>query len=293
MAILKNKTQNNFTMISNSILRDKELSMKDRGVLCTICSLPDGWEFSIAGLSSIVSDGKDSIRASLLKLEKLGYIKRTQSRGEGGKFISEVEVFTERDTMADFPTRLNRYGQVDTDEPTRIDRHGRTDTENPTQYNNDNIKQTDNSDDVISINQSTETYADDGEMEIAQYKEMVAENIKLDWLLEIAATHDSNEVAMVNEIYDVICDMVCYPRDKVVIKNTTYPWNVVKSRFLKLKFEHIADILNRLIDSSLGIKNMSKYLISALYTSSLVGTIEAQANLHDDYLKYLRGNPYK
>ena len=293
MAILKNKTQNNFTMISNSILRDKELSMKDRGVLCTICSLPDGWEFSIAGLSSIVSDGKDSIRASLIKLEKLGYIKRTQSRGEGGKFISEVEVFTERDTVADFPTRINRHGQADTDEPTRIDRHGRTDTENPTQYNNDNIIQTDNIDDVISINQSAEKSEDEGEMEIAQYKEMVAENIKLDWLLEIAANHNSNEVVMVNEIYDVICDMVCYPRDKVVIKNTTYPWNVVRSRFLKLKFEHIADILNRLIDSSLGIKNMSKYLISVLYTSSLVGTIEAQANLHDDYLKYLRGNPYK
>ena len=68
---------------------------------------------------------------------------------------------------------------------------------------------------------------------------------------------------------------------------------MVKSRFLKLKYEHIADILNRVVDSSLGIKNMSKYLISVLYTSSLVGTLEAQANLHDDYLKYLRGTPYK
>ena len=293
MAVLKNRTQNNFTMISNSILRDKELSMKDRGVLCTICSLPDGWEFSIAGLSSIVPDGKDSIRASLIKLEKLGYIKRTQTRGKGGKFISEVEVFTERDTVADFPTRINRHGQADMAEPTRLDRHGRADTEKPTQYNTNNIKQTDNTDDVISINQSSDTCTNDGEMEAAKYKELIAENIKLDWLLEIAVDHDSNEVAMVNEIYDVICDMVCYPRDNVVIKNTTYPWNVVKSRFLKLKFEHIADILNRLIDSSFGIKNMSNYLISVLYTSSLVGTIEAQANLHDDYLKYLRGNPYK
>ena len=61
MAVLKNKTQRNFTMISNSVLRDKELSMKDRGVLCTICSLPDGWEFSIAGLSSIVPDGVDGL----------------------------------------------------------------------------------------------------------------------------------------------------------------------------------------------------------------------------------------
>ena len=68
MAVLKNKTQRNFTMISNSVLRDKELSMKDRGVLCTICSLPDGWEFSIAGLSSIVPDGVDAIRKSIFNL---------------------------------------------------------------------------------------------------------------------------------------------------------------------------------------------------------------------------------
>ena len=77
MAVLKNRTQKNFTIISNSILRDKELSMKDRGVLCTICSLPDGWEFSIAGLSAIVPDGTDSIRGSIIKLEKLGYLVRT------------------------------------------------------------------------------------------------------------------------------------------------------------------------------------------------------------------------
>lgn len=72
MAVLKNKTQRNFTMISNSVLRDKELSMKDRGVLCTICSFPDGWEFSIAGLSSIVPDGVDAIRKSHIQSGKVG-----------------------------------------------------------------------------------------------------------------------------------------------------------------------------------------------------------------------------
>lgn len=67
MAVLKNKTQKNFTMISNSVLCDKDLSMKDRGVLCTICSLTDGWEFSIAGLSAIVPDGVDAIRNFLIR----------------------------------------------------------------------------------------------------------------------------------------------------------------------------------------------------------------------------------
>lgn len=89
---MKNKTQKNFTMISNSVLRDKDLSMKDRGVLCTICSLPDGWEFSIAGLSSIVPDGVDAIRKSIFNLEELEdeRKKRTRRLIEFGGIIESV-----------------------------------------------------------------------------------------------------------------------------------------------------------------------------------------------------------
>ncbi len=279
MAVLKNKTQRNFTMISNSVLRDTELSMKDRGVLCTICSLPDGWEFSITGLSAIVPDGVDAIRKSIFNLEELGYMERTKTRGRGGKYVSEIEVFTEKRTLDDLPSRKNR--------------HGETITENPPQYNTDNIKLNIKVDTVKSINLSgTERDLIDGETEVQNYKDLIADNIKLDWLLKVAERNGEHEVAMVNEIYGVICDMVCYAREHVVIKNTKYPWNTVKSQFLKLRYQHIGDILNRIVDAELGIKNMSTYLISTLYTASLVGSIEAEANLHNDYLKHLRGKPY-
>ena len=68
MAVLINRTQKNFTMISNSILRDKNLSLKDRGLLCTICSLPDKWEFSIAGVGGKVNlppHGKEFFHAAV------------------------------------------------------------------------------------------------------------------------------------------------------------------------------------------------------------------------------------
>ena len=57
MFILKNKTQGNFTMISNRILADKELTLKDRGLLCTLFSYPDNWNFSIQGLTTLIPDG--------------------------------------------------------------------------------------------------------------------------------------------------------------------------------------------------------------------------------------------
>lgn len=278
MAILKNKTQNNFTMISNNVLRDKELSLKDRGVLCTLFSLPDGWKFSIGGLSAIVPDGVHAIRTSIVNLENLGYMERTKARGEDGKYISEIEVFTERRTVCDYPSRVTR--------------HGFSVAENQREYNIDNIKKKSNTDDVKSISPSDESPTNDRQKEINSYKELIADNIKLDWLLEVASQRNATEEQMVREIYDVICDMVCYPREKVDIKGTSYPWTTVKSSFLKLSYSHIADVLNRIIDSDLNIKNMSSYLVSTLYTQSLVGTIEAQAKISDDYLKYLRGKPY-
>jgi hypothetical protein len=80
MAVLKNRTQDNFTIISNKMFHDKKLSMRDRGILSMLCSLPDGWEFSIAGLSAISEDGKDSIRTSIHKLEEAGYLRRAMSK---------------------------------------------------------------------------------------------------------------------------------------------------------------------------------------------------------------------
>lgn len=142
-----------------------------------------------------------------------------------------------------------------------------------------------------SINQDTNREID-GLTDIEIYKNIIAENIELDILYDMAKTKGADEVAMVTEIFETICDMVTVPRDQVIIKQTEYPWNIVKSQFLKLKRVHIANILNRIVDADLRIKNMASYLISTLYTESLSGTIGEQAELHDDYLKYLRGNPY-
>ena len=132
----------------------------------------------------------------------------------------------------------------------------------------------------------------DIDIQCFEYRNQIAKNIHLDWLKDAASGHGEKEVLMVDEIYETICDMVCNPRDTVKIKNTEYPWTVVKSQYLKLNYQHIANILNRIIDADLKIKNMNAYLISTLYTESMSGVLAEEAKLHDDYLKYLRGQPY-
>lgn len=75
--------------VYKDILKNHSLSLRDRGMVVTLLSLPDNWEFAISGLSKIIPDGKSSIRASLTHLEGLGYISRTQC-GKFGKNAIEI-----------------------------------------------------------------------------------------------------------------------------------------------------------------------------------------------------------
>lgn len=123
-------------------------------------------------------------------------------------------------------------------------------------------------------------------------KTLIASNIELDSLRELAKRQGVKEMDMVEEIYSTICDMVIFPREIVTIKGTDYPWEQVRQQLLRLKKIHVANVLNRVIDANLQIQNMGAYLISMLYCESLNGTIQRQSELHDEYLKHLRGTPY-
>ena len=111
MAIIRNRAKQQYTNVPGSILRNSELSLRDRGLLITLLSLPDDWEFSVAGLQQILKlDGKHAIIASLTHLEELGYLIRKQSKSANGKFShGEWDVFEEpckRIPFADFPSTV-------------------------------------------------------------------------------------------------------------------------------------------------------------------------------------------
>ena len=84
MAILRKEHDENDTCISNDVFRS-DLSLKARGMLCTMLSLPDDWEFSENGLQAMLKDGQTSIRSSLKELEAAGFLSRTRERGENGR----------------------------------------------------------------------------------------------------------------------------------------------------------------------------------------------------------------
>lgn len=93
MAILRNRTQGNYTLVSSGIVHDTSLSIDERGLLLTLLSLPDNWNLSIKGLCAILPDGKDKIAKIMKNLEKKGYLIREQRHLASGRFDSNyIEV---------------------------------------------------------------------------------------------------------------------------------------------------------------------------------------------------------
>ena len=93
--IIRNKAKSNYITVSRGILKDKRLSLRDRGLMITLLSFADDWDFSVRGMTSILSDGKASVQKSLQRLEELNYITRSQERDENGKYTGIVLVINE------------------------------------------------------------------------------------------------------------------------------------------------------------------------------------------------------
>lgn len=84
--VFRVEKNSNYTTLSNYHFKDKRLSWKAKGLLSTMLSLPDDWNYTIEGLATLSDDGIKSTNSGLAELEKCGYLVRTQLRGENGRF---------------------------------------------------------------------------------------------------------------------------------------------------------------------------------------------------------------
>lgn len=95
MAIFRVEKSKDYTVMSNHHLRSTELSLKAKGLLSQMLSLPEDWDYTLAGLAAINKEGVDSIRSAVQELENVGYIQRRQTQDSGGKFSGNEYVIYE------------------------------------------------------------------------------------------------------------------------------------------------------------------------------------------------------
>lgn len=125
MAVIRVHKTKDYTVMSNSHFREKGMTLKAKGLLSLMFSLPDDWDYSIAGLTTLSKDGKDGVMSALNELERFGYLKRTRLADEKGKFAGyDYDIFEQpqsSEPYSDFPNT----DKPNTDKPN---------TDNPSQY---------------------------------------------------------------------------------------------------------------------------------------------------------------
>lgn len=90
MAVFRIEKNKNYTVMANYHLRDISLSLKAKGLLSLMLSLPEGWDYTTKGLACICKDGVDSICSTVKELENAGYVQRRRLRNELGH-LTEIE----------------------------------------------------------------------------------------------------------------------------------------------------------------------------------------------------------
>ena len=190
MAVFRIEKNKDYTVMSNHHLRDRELTLRSKGLLSLMLSLPDEWDYSMKGLAHICKEGIDAIRASLTELEKNGYIERRRVRNDKGLF-SDIEYLIHEkpipmNPQSGYPRLENPTLDNPTldkpiqDEPTLV---------NPTQLNKDKtITDSENKECMKypSINQSEPYGFTDGKRWMDRYEQNIAlvkKNIEYDALV--------------------------------------------------------------------------------------------------------------
>ena len=253
MAVFRVQKTQNYTIMSNHHLRNKALSLKAKGLLSLMLSLPEDWDYTTRGLASICKEGVDSVCATVRELEAAGYIIRRRIRDKNGQMRGMEYTVLEQPQPPeqDEPS----CAQPKQTEPKRE----KPVQENPAQLNTKEIKkeETNNvSNPIRAAGQRTE------------YRALLLKNIEY----PILAQNNPMDTMRLDELVELMLDVVCSKRAAIRIAGENMPAEVVKSRFLKLNAEHIQYVLDCLKDNPPRIRNIKQYLLAALYNAPL--TIE-------------------
>lgn len=290
----------NYTVMSNTHLKDRRLSYKSKGLLSVILSLPPDWDYTITGLAVIAADGVDSVKTAIKELEQYGYVSRTQLRDERGRMAqNEYRVYENPTDNPDYVPSEQDSPEKDAPDDNAAERKPKIkkkrnfsvcpsaenpSTVTPTADNsqadtieklNINILNTDKSihsftpaqaqerEDRIELIDKGKNISFSSIAERELYSEIIRENI----CYEDKYAHCIGDRQEVDELVSIMTDVVCSSSPTIRVNGEAVSQEVVKSRFLKLTDEEIDYVLYALHHNSSRIGNMRSYLITTLYNS--------------------------
>ena len=298
MAVFRIERTRDYTVMSNHHLRNHELSLKAKGLLSMMLSLPDDWNYTTRGLAKICKEGVDAIGNALRELETAGYIVRHQLRDRQGRISDTEYVIYEQPQPRQPETPGPDTAEPDTASPTTENPTTEKPItkkplpENPTQLNtkkSSTQKQNTHraSTDSIPFREPAAAQLPERKgrdamsvSEMESYRDLILENIEYDHLCREFTTYRED----LDEIVELMVETVCAKRKTTRIAGSDFPHEVVRSRFLKLDCSHIEFVMECLRNNTTEIRNMKQYLLAVLFNAptTISNHYTAQVN-HDMY----------
>lgn len=280
MAVFRIEKTRDYTVMANHHLRNTELSLKAKGLLSLMLSLPDDWDYTTKGLARICRDGIDSICSTVKELEEHGYIIRRRIRNEKGQMTTVEYIIMEQPKPP-----LPEQGKPKRENPVLGNPVlGNPEQENPHQLNtkelNTDLSNTEPSNPIPSNPYRPQAADRIGTDTRETYREIILENIEYDIIIQDRQLDRDR----LDEIVELLVDTVCSARQTIRVSGDDFPAEVVKSRLLKLDSEHIRYVLDCMQNNTTYVRNIKKYLLAALFNApSTIGNYYSSLVNHDMY----------
>ena len=298
MAVFRVERNTGYTVMSNHHLRNKELTLKAKGLLSQMLSLPEDWDYTLAGLSHINRESIDAIRTAVWELEKAGYITRRQGRDEKGKMTAIEYTIYEQPQPPELekpilenptagnpvlenpttgnPTSENPMQIIKEEQKTNLSKKEKPNTD--TQSTHSIPIHSPNPSPFEGAAQPPERKRKEPNDAYRVYEEIIKDNICYD-ILKQDMPYDHDRI---DEIVDLILETVCTRRRTIRIAGDDYPAELVKSKFMKLDSEHIRFVLDCMRENTTKIRNIKQYLRAALFNApSTIGNYYTSLVAHD------------
>ena len=295
MAVFRIEKTRDYTVMANHHLRNTKLSLKAKGLLSLMLSLPEDWDYTTKGLAKICKDGVDSICSTVNELEEHGYVIRERIRNAKGQLTDIQYTILEQPKPPQPGQGKPKQENPVLDSPVLgTPKQEEPEQGNPAQLNtkkssnqglNTDLSNTEVSNPIQSNPYEDELQAADGmgtdtrsSREI--YREIILENIEYRHLVQ----NNQIDRERLDELVELIVDTVCSARKTIRIAGDDYPAEVVKSRFMKLDSSHIEYVLSSMQENTTSVRNIKKYLLAALYNApSTISSYYTSLVNHDLY----------
>ena len=265
MSVFRVERNRNYTVMSNYHLRDRRLSLKAKGLLSQMLSLPEDWDYTLGGLAQINREKIDAIRAAVRELEAAGYVVRSRERDAKGRLRGADYVIYEQpqtqSPVPDSPMLENPMLENPTlDFPT---------SENPMQLNKDKQnKELQNTDSLPFRVSPEETcpacQSAKLDTDLAPTTPVdVRDQIELDKLCRQAPA----DAPLYQEIAGLLADTLASRRKTIRVSGMDLPRDTVRRRLRQLTSEHIRFVVEGIKQNHTQVQNPKQYILAALFNA--------------------------